>query len=77
MKSISAALALVAACAMGVGAQALPLSPAAAGRAVGAGQPANFVVEVHHKPGHVGGRGRHLGWYKKNRGKHKGWRRWR
>lgn len=33
-----------------------------------------LVVKAHHKRGHVGGRGKHLGWYKKNRGKHKGWR---
>ncbi|HEX4892178.1 MAG TPA: hypothetical protein VFV47_02750 [Hyphomicrobiaceae bacterium] len=37
------------------------------------------VQKIHHKPGHHGGRGLHLGWYKKNKGKHKGWKkaRWR
>lgn len=55
---------------------ALPLSPLVATLQNDAGQ-AGMVVQVHHKPGHFGGRGRHLGWYKKNRGKHNGWRRWR
>ena len=52
----------------------VPLSPNVAHRA-DAGDVFSLVVKAHHKPSHVGGRGRHLGWFKKNRGKHKGWRR--
>lgn len=49
--------------------EAAPLAPARLLE-----QSAEAAIVVHHKPGHTGGRGRHLGWSKKNRGKHKGWR---
>lgn len=54
--------------------RATPLTPAVIADR-GEQRPTTLAVLVHHKPGHVGGRGRHLGWYKKNRGKKKGWRR--
>jgi hypothetical protein len=44
------------------------------GQAPGIAPAQGVVAQVHHKPWHRGGRGRHLGWYKKNKGKHKGWR---
>ncbi len=56
------------------GTAAVPLSPGAM-EGLNARVGETLVVQAHHKPGHLGGRGRHLGWYKKNRGKHKGWRR--
>lgn len=68
---IGAGAALVA---LSSGVLALPVSPGAARPAM-ALEHQHEVLQVHHKPGHVGGRGRHLGWYKANRGKHKGWRR--
>jgi hypothetical protein len=49
-------------------------SHALPGRVSALALPEAALVQVHHKPDHTGGRGRHLGWYKKNRGQHKGWR---
>lgn len=74
MKSLIVAIAMV--MALGTQAGAVPLSPGTIA-AHHASESAVSATRVHHKPGHVGGRGLHKGWYKKNRGKHKGWRRWR
>ncbi len=55
-------------------AAAIPLAPSTA-QGMTPAPIEGLVAEAHHKPGHFGGRGRHLGWYKGNRGKKKGWRR--
>jgi hypothetical protein len=68
--------ALVGAIAVALSAGAAQASPLVAhwGSNATPQQAAPDVEKVHHKPGHHGGRGLHLGWYKKNKGKHKGWK---
>lgn len=72
--TFAAVTALIAVFAWQAGAGAATLSPGSAPN-VKPGAVVDQPIQVHHRRGHVGGRGLHKGWYKKNRGKHKGWRR--
>lgn len=73
MKRMLAVSAIVVTTILTAPASALPL-PTVLGTTVADNTDA-VATKVHHKPGHIGGRGKHKGWFKPNRGKHKGWRR--